>query len=121
MTRRLRPTCAPRLVGGLPVAAHADSKADREALRDVSLLDHADRIEAPLPLADGAADVRMPLTHGNRLRSALDRFRKPCERVVHDDDGHGFTKDENRFDFHRRVDAFLAKNLAPAVTTGAPP
>ncbi len=105
-----------------------DPDKDRAKLREVSPLYHADRIQAPLLLAYGAADVRVPLIHGNRMRSALDKYGKTYEWVVYNDEGHGFTKDENRFDFYRRIDAFLAKNLAPrdansadaATTTGVP-
>ena len=90
-----------------------DPDKDREKMRAVSPLYHAERIQAPLLLAYGASDQRVPLIHGNRMRSALDKYNKPYEWVVYADEGHGFNKDENRFDFYRRVDAFLAKNLAP--------
>ncbi len=90
-----------------------DPDRDRARLREVSPLHHADRLQAPLLLAYGAADPRVPLTHGRQMRDALDRNGKAYEFVVYDDEGHGFSKEENRFDFYRRVDAFLAKHLAP--------
>ena len=90
-----------------------DPDKDREKMRAVSPLYHADRIKAPLLLAYGAADNRVPLIHGNKMRSALDKYGKSYEWVVYPDEGHGFNKDENRFDFYRKVDAFLEKNLAP--------
>ena len=89
-----------------------DFDADREKLRQVSPLYHADRIKAPLLLAYGASDRRVPIVHGNKMRSALDKYNKPYEWVVYSNEAHGFNKDENRYDFYRRVDAFLAKNLA---------
>ncbi|MEO8937579.1 MAG: S9 family peptidase [Burkholderiaceae bacterium] len=90
-----------------------DPDKDRDKMRAVSPLYHVDRIQAPLLLAYGAADQRVPLIHGNRMRSALDRYDKKYDWVVYNDEAHGFNKDENKFDFYRRVDAFLAKNLAP--------
>ena len=48
-----------------------------------------------------------------QLRSALDKYDKKYDWVVYNDEAHGFNKDENKFDFYNRVDAFLAKNLAP--------
>ena len=96
-----------------------DPDVDREKMRAVSPLYHADRIQAPLLLAYGASDRRVPLVHGNRMRSALDRYNKVYEWVVYSKEGHGFNKDENRFDFYRRVDAFLAKNLAPRASAPA--
>lgn len=101
-----------------------DPDKDRAKLREVSPLYHADRMQAPLLLAYGAADVRVPLIHGNRMRSALDKYGKSYEWVVYNDEGHGFTKDENRFDFYRRIDAFLFKQLAPrdaSARTGTDP
>ena len=95
-----------------------DPDKDREKLRETSPLYHADRIQAPLLLAYGAADVRVPLIHGNRMRSALDKYNKSYEWVVYSDEGHGFNKDENKFDFYRRVDAFLAKNLTARPAAG---
>ena len=96
-----------------------DPDRDREKMRAVSPVYHADRIQAPLLLAYGAADNRVPLIHGNRMRAALDKYNKPYEWVVYADEGHGFNKDENRYDFYRRVDAFLAKNLAPRSASSA--
>ena len=90
-----------------------DPDRDRDKLRAVSPVFHTDRLQAPLLLAYGAADERVPLTHGQQMKSALDRDHKPYEWVVYDGEAHGFNKDANRFDFYRRVDAFLAKNLAP--------
>ena len=90
-----------------------DPDKDREKLRAVSPLFHTDRIQAPLMLAYGAADVRVPLIHGNKMRAALDKYDKTYEWVVYNDEGHGFNKLENKVDFYRRVDAFLAKNLVP--------
>ena len=90
-----------------------DPVKDRDKMRAVSPLYHADRIQAPLLLAYGAADQRVPLIHGNRMRSALDKYDKKYDWVVYNDEAHGFNKDENKFDFYNRVDAFLAKNLAP--------
>ena len=46
---------------------------------------------------DGGADQRVPIKNGNALRAAL----------------------ENRFDFWRRVDAFLKKHLATSDTQAA--
>ena len=90
-----------------------DPDKDRDKIRAVSPVYHAERIQAPLLLAYGAADERVPLIHGRQMRSALDKYGKPYEWVVYDDEAHGFNKDKNKFDFYRRVDAFLAKNLAP--------
>ena len=96
-----------------------DPSKDRDKMRAVSPILHAERIKAPLLLAYGASDRRVPLVHGKSMRSALDKYDKPYEWVVYDDEGHGFSKESNNIDFYRRVDAFLARNLAPRVKTAA--
>jgi dipeptidyl aminopeptidase/acylaminoacyl peptidase len=90
-----------------------DPSTDRAKMRAASPILHADRIQAPLLLAYGASDRRVPIVHGKAMRSALDKYDKPYEWVVYNDEGHGFTKEENNVDFYRRVDAFFAKNLVP--------
>ena len=62
-------------------------------------------------LAFGAADRTVPMVHVNRMKSALDESGADVEWVVYSDEAHGFQKDENRYDFYRRVDAFLQKWL----------
>ncbi|MCI6725634.1 MAG: prolyl oligopeptidase family serine peptidase, partial [Bacteroidales bacterium] len=36
------------------------------------------------------------------------------EYMVKEDEGHGFSQEENRFDFYRAMEAFLAKHLGRA-------
>jgi dipeptidyl aminopeptidase/acylaminoacyl peptidase len=88
-----------------------DPVKDAESFRSVSPLFNAERLNAPVLLAYGGKDTNVPIKHGKELRAALDKYGKTYEWVVYDDEGHGFNKDENRFDFYRRVDAFLKKYL----------
>jgi dipeptidyl aminopeptidase/acylaminoacyl peptidase len=80
------------------------------------LFDNADKVGVPILLAYGAEDVRVPLVHGTDFRRALDKYHKPYEWVVYADEGHGFNRDENVFDFYNRVERFLAKYLGSPVT-----
>lgn len=89
-----------------------DPKTERARFHRVNPLDNADKVGVPIFLAYGASDRRVPLVHGTDFRAALDRAGKPYEWVVYPDEGHGFVKDENLFDFYGRVDRFLAKYLA---------
>jgi dipeptidyl aminopeptidase/acylaminoacyl peptidase len=95
---------------GLPVLI-GDPKEDAAALAAVSPVEQASRIKAPLLLAFGGLDRRVPLEHGTRLRSALRAAGQDPQWVVYDDEGHGWLKPENRVDFARRMEAFLAKYL----------
>lgn len=90
-----------------------DPEADAAMLAANSPLALAGRIKAPLLLAYGGMDRRVPLEHGERMRDALTKAGRPPEWLLYANEGHGWREDENRFDFWRRVEVFLAKHLAP--------
>jgi acetyl esterase/lipase len=96
----------PELVG--------DPKADAEMLTAVSPLAQAARIRAPLLLAFGESDLRVPLAHGRRLREALREAGREPDWVTYPNEGHGWRLPETRTDFAQRVEAFLARHLQPA-------
>jgi dipeptidyl aminopeptidase/acylaminoacyl peptidase len=97
-----------------------DPQTERARFRRVNPVDNADKVGVPILLEYGASDRRVPLVHGTAFRAALDKYHKPYEWVVYDDEGHGLSREENRFDFFRRVDAFLAKYLEPSPASVAP-
>jgi dipeptidyl aminopeptidase/acylaminoacyl peptidase len=103
----------------LMAAEIGDPKTDRARFRRVSPLANADKVAVPVLLAYGASDRRVPLVHGSDFHGALERAQKEHEWVVYADEGHGFNKDENVFDYYARVDRFLAKYLLPAAQVPA--
>jgi len=93
----------PELVG--------DAEADRAMLLDNSPVEQAGRIRAPLLLAFGADDRRVPLSHGTRLREAMQRQGREPEWVVYDGEAHAWRLPATRVDFARRLEHFLAAHL----------
>lgn len=98
----------PRMIG--------DPVADAEALTAASPLARAADIKAPLLLAFGMKDRRVPLIHGTRLRDALTALGRPPEFVSYPGEGHGGWKLEHQVDFAERMERFLNVNLR-----GVPP
>lgn len=88
-----------------------DPQADREMLLANSPVEQAARLQAPLQLVWGEDDLRVPLTHGRRLRDALRAAGLEAEWIVYEGEGHGLRKQENRVDMARRLEAFLARHL----------
>jgi dipeptidyl aminopeptidase/acylaminoacyl peptidase len=88
-----------------------DIDTERAMLEKNSPLRFADRAKAPILLAMGSDDRRVPIVHGNRFNDALVAAGKKVEYVVYPGEGHGFNKDENVFDFYRRLEKFFAENL----------
>ncbi len=88
-----------------------DRQKDEALLIAGSPLEQVGRFEAPLLLVHGAADRRVPIANAERMRDALLKSGKRVEWVSYADEGHGFEFDENRIDYYRRVEAFLARHL----------
>ncbi|MBQ0959880.1 S9 family peptidase [Ideonella sp. 4Y11] len=93
----------PKRVASLP-----EDAAMVEAIDPVR---QAARIKAPLLMAYGTEDQRVPIAHGERMRDALRRAGREPEWVVYPGEGHGWRTEKNQIDFARRVEAFLAKHL----------
>lgn len=91
-----------------------DAKKDADMLAANSPVKLAAQMKAPLLLAYGEDDRRVPLAHGKRMRDALAAAGRPPEWVSYPGEGHGFAKLENRLDFARRLETFLAKHLGPS-------
>jgi dienelactone hydrolase len=90
-----------------------DPQKDPAAFAAVSPVAQAARITRPLLMAHGSEDRRVPIAHAARLRSAIGAQNANVEYIVYPDEGHGWRKEATSVDFWKRVEAFLAKNLAP--------
>ncbi|WP_017879367.1 MULTISPECIES: alpha/beta hydrolase family protein [unclassified Janthinobacterium] len=88
-----------------------DPLKDAAQLAATSPLQQASRIQRPLLLAYGAADRRVPLYHGTKLRDAVKGSNPDVEWVVYEEEGHGWTLPKNRIDFWSRVEKFLARHI----------
>ena len=91
-----------------------DPEKDATMLRAAAPLEHAADIRAPLLLAFGREDRRVPIVHGTSMRDALHANGHDPEWVVYEGEGHGWLKVDNRIDFWTRVERFLGNNLNAA-------
>lgn len=97
---------------GMPVQV-GDPVQDKDQFDATSPLKQAARIKRPLLLAHGSFDRRVPIEHANALRDALESQHAPLTWVLYKDEGHGWASPENRADWYRRMEAFLAANDGP--------
>lgn len=88
-----------------------DPVRDREILEACSPALHADRIVAPLFIAQGANDPRVNKAESDQMVAALRARGVEVEYMVKENEGHGFHNQENRFDFYRAMERFLARHL----------
>lgn len=84
---------------------------DKELLRAASPVFHADKIQSPLFVAQGANDPRVKKAESDQIVEALRRRGVDVEYMVKENEGHGFRNEENRFDFYRAMEKFLARHL----------
>ena len=88
-----------------------DPVRDRDRMQATSPLFNAGRIRVPLFVAQGANDPRVRREESDQIVAALRQRGVPVEYMVKENEGHGFSNEENRFDFYRALEAFLARHL----------
>lgn len=92
-----------------------DPEKDKELLEKASPFFHADKIKAPLFIAQGANDPRVPKAESDQVVEALKKRGIDVPYMVKENEGHGFRNEENRFDFYRAMETFLGKHLGGRV------
>jgi dipeptidyl aminopeptidase/acylaminoacyl peptidase len=88
-----------------------DADHDENWNRKISPLYHVDAIRAPLLIGQGKNDPRVNIENADAMVAALRKGKREVTYVVYADEGHGFARPENQFDFYGRVEEFLAKHL----------
>lgn len=84
---------------------------DKDLLRAVSPVFHADKIKAPLFVVQGAKDPRVKKSESDQIVEALKKRGVDVPYLVKDNEGHGFRNEENRFEFYSKMEDFLQKHL----------
>lgn len=103
---RYRKYARPQLIG--------DLVKDAEQFKATSPLAQAARITQPLLMAYGGDDRRVPIVHGRAFHDAVKRTNSNVEMVLYEHEGHGLGLPDNRVDFYKRVEKFLARHIGKA-------
>ena len=88
-----------------------DQVKDAEQLKATSPIQQAARIKAPLMLAYGGVDRRVPMYHGRKFMDAIKPTNPQVEWIAYQDEGHGWRLPANRVDFWSRVEKFLDQHI----------
>jgi dipeptidyl aminopeptidase/acylaminoacyl peptidase len=88
-----------------------DPATDGERHRAISPLFHAQNIRAPLLVVQGANDPRVLQVESDEIIAAVRKNGVAVEYVLFPDEGHGFTKRENKTKASNAYVAFLDKYL----------
>jgi dipeptidyl aminopeptidase/acylaminoacyl peptidase len=88
-----------------------DLKKDKDQLKESAPLAHVDQIQAPVMLAYGTLDPKVPIATARSMAKQLQKRGKLYTFMEKEDEGHGFIKEANRIEFWKKVDEFLKANL----------
>jgi dipeptidyl aminopeptidase/acylaminoacyl peptidase len=96
-----------------------DPATDKERLHRISPLFHAEKIQNPMMVLQGANDPRVLKQESDEIVEAVKKNGVPVEYVLFDDEGHGFRKKENRITGYKAILGFLDKHLKGDVVASA--
>lgn len=65
----------------------------------------------PLFIAQGAKDPRVNINESDQVVEALQKRGVTINYMVKDNEGHGFLNQENKFEFYKAMEEFLATHL----------
>lgn len=86
-------------------------ETEKELLASATPLFHIDNIKAPLLVAQGAKDPRVNKAESDQIVDALREKNVEVEYLVKENEGHGFTNQENKFEFYRAMERFFEIHL----------
>ncbi len=81
--------------------------ADSVRLYNISPLFHADQVENPVMVLQGAQDPRVLQVESDEMVAGIKEKDIPVEYVLFADEGHGFVKKENQQEAYSKILAFL--------------
>jgi dipeptidyl aminopeptidase/acylaminoacyl peptidase len=84
---------------------------DKKRIYETSPVHFADRIRAPLLMAYGRNDPRVPIDQAYDIERALKANKRPYQLIVEKDEGHGFRREEKAIAFYTVVDEFLQQHV----------
>ena len=84
---------------------------NEQVLKSMSPTHNVDKLKAKLLLVHGGEDERAPIEQFEALEEALEKQNYPFQKLIMDDEGHGFYNDEHKAKYYGEMMSFLKKNL----------
>lgn len=88
-----------------------DVHANPQQFDQVSPLKLADRIQAPVLLVHGTSDQRVPISHGVKMKEALERLGKRVRWLSFEDEGHGLRRVDHLNQYYDTMLDFLDEHI----------
>ncbi|MDX2188058.1 MAG: alpha/beta fold hydrolase [Opitutaceae bacterium] len=90
-----------------------DPEKAAEKFAAISPIHQIGQVKVPVFVAHGKEDANVSVIQSRRLLRQLEKFSVPYEKMIVSGEGHGMGKLSNQVELYERIEAFLAKNLAP--------
>ncbi|ELY94297.1 peptidase S9 prolyl oligopeptidase active site domain-containing protein [Natrialba chahannaoensis JCM 10990] len=92
-------------------AEYGSLAEDREFLEEISPINNVEQIEAPLFVLHGENDPRVPVGEAEQIAEEAAEQGVPVRKLLFDDEGHGFSKLENRIEAYSEIAEFLDEHV----------
>ncbi|QLG49395.1 S9 family peptidase [Natrinema halophilum] len=92
-------------------AEYGSLAEDREFLEEISPTNNVERIEAPLFVLHGENDPRVPVDEAEQIAEQAAEQGVPVRKLIFEDEGHGFSKLENRIEAYSAIADFLDEHV----------
>jgi dipeptidyl aminopeptidase/acylaminoacyl peptidase len=89
--------------------------AGRAVLNDLSPVNHAALLMAPLLIYHGARDNLIPVSHARRMAAALLNSGKRVDYLLAANEAHGFVRPESEMAVYRAIEIFLHEHIGGQV------
>lgn len=88
-----------------------DRRGDREHLRQVSPVNHAEQVRIPILLIHGEEDQTVPVDQSRRMHERLRGAGKDVQYIEFEHEFHSFFMQENRARMMREMETFLNRHI----------
>ena len=92
-------------------AEYGSIAEDREFLEEISPINNVEHIEAPLFVLHGENDPRVPVGEAEQIAEQAAEQGVPVRKLIFEDEGHGFSKLENRIEAYSAIADFLDEHV----------
>ncbi|ELY53344.1 S9 family peptidase [Natronolimnohabitans innermongolicus] len=92
-------------------AEYGSLENDREFLEEISPTNNIEHIEAPLFVLHGENDPRVPVGEAEQIVESAREQGVPVRKLIFEDEGHGFSKLENRIEAYSEIADFLDEHV----------
>jgi dipeptidyl aminopeptidase/acylaminoacyl peptidase len=92
-------------------AEYGSLAEDREFLESISPINNIENVAAPLFVLHGENDPRVPVGEAEQVVEGAREQGVPVRKLIFDDEGHGFSKLENKIEAYSAVADFLDEHV----------